>query len=74
MPKICGFLTSIFSGFGLNFGGSGASKLEPSWNKNPSKIAAAAHFYLLKLDFFYICVLEASGLDLASILRDLGGI
>ena len=31
MPKTCCFSTSIFSGFGLNFGGSWASKLEPSW-------------------------------------------
>ena len=31
MPKTCCFLTSIFSGFGLDFGGSWASKMEPSW-------------------------------------------
>ena len=31
MPKTCCFLTSFFSGFGLDFGASWASKMEPSW-------------------------------------------
>ena len=31
MPKTCCFLTSIFLGFGVDFGWSWASKLEPSW-------------------------------------------
>ena len=30
IPKTCCFSTSIFSGFGLDFGGSWASKMEPS--------------------------------------------
>ena len=30
MPKMCCFSTSIFSGLGSDFGGSWASKLEPS--------------------------------------------
>ena len=34
MPKTCCFSTSIFSGFGLDFGASWASNLEPSWPKN----------------------------------------
>ena len=33
MPKTCCFSTSFFSGFGLDFDGSWASKLEPSWLK-----------------------------------------
>ena len=33
MLKTCCFLTSFFSGFGLDFGASWASKLEPSWQK-----------------------------------------
>ena len=31
MPKMCRFSTSIFEGFGLDFGVSWASKLTPSW-------------------------------------------
>ena len=31
IPKTFCFSTSIFSGFGLDFGGSWASKMEPSW-------------------------------------------
>ena len=31
IPKTCCFSTSIFSGFGFDFGGSWASKMEPSW-------------------------------------------
>ena len=34
MPKTCWFSTSIFWGFGLDLGGSRASKMEPSWPKN----------------------------------------
>ena len=52
MPKTCCFLTSIFSGLGLEFGGSWASKLEPSWLLEPQKISWTAHFYLLKLSVF----------------------
>ena len=33
--KTCCFFTSIFSGLGLDFGGSWSSKLEPSWLKMP---------------------------------------
>ena len=33
MPKTCCFSTSFFSGFGIDFGGSWASKMEPSWLK-----------------------------------------
>ena len=33
MSKTCCFLTSIFGGSGLDFGGSWASNLEPSWLK-----------------------------------------
>ena len=52
MPKTCCFLTSIFSGFGSDFGGSWASKLEPSWLLKPLKTSWEAHFYLLKLKVF----------------------
>ena len=38
MPKTCCFLTSVFSGFGLDFGGSWASKMEPSWPFWPHNI------------------------------------
>ena len=46
------FLTSIFLGFGLDFGGSWASKMEPSWLLRPQKFTATAPFYLLKLNVF----------------------
>ena len=52
MPKTCCFSTSIFSGFGLDFGGSWASKLDPSWLLKPQNFTAPAHFYLLKLSVF----------------------
>ena len=52
MSKTCCFLTSIFSGFGLDFGGSWASNLEPSWLLEPQKTSWTAHFYLLKLKVF----------------------
>ena len=35
MSKMCCFLTSFFSGFGLDFGASWASKMEPSWLLKP---------------------------------------
>ena len=34
ISKTCCFLTSIFSRFGLDFGASWASKMEPSWPQN----------------------------------------
>jgi hypothetical protein len=46
------FLTSIFSGFGLDFGGSWDAKLEPSWLLEPQNFSSAAHFYLLNLSVF----------------------
>ena len=52
MPKSCCFLTSFFSGFGLDFGGSWTSMLEPSWLLKPQKTISVAHFYLLKLNVF----------------------
>ena len=52
MPKTCCFLTSFFSGFGLDFGGSWTSMLEPSWFLKPQKTISVAHFYLLKLNVF----------------------
>ena len=44
MPKTCWFSTSIFWGFGLDLGGSWASKMEPSWPFWPQKISGPAHF------------------------------
>ena len=38
MLKTCWFLTSIFKGLGLDFGGFWASKLEPSWVKLALKL------------------------------------
>ena len=35
MSKMCRFSTSIFSGFGLDFGGLWVSNLEPSWLSKP---------------------------------------
>ena len=52
ISKTCCFLTSIFSGLGLEFGGSWASNLEPSWLLEPQKTSSTAHFYLLKLKVF----------------------
>ena len=52
MPKTYCFSASIFSGFGLDFGGSWASNLEPSWPFWLLKTSAPAHFYLLKLNVF----------------------
>ena len=52
ISKTCCFLTSFFSGFGLDFGGSWASNLEPSWLLKPQNFSSAAHFYLLKLKVF----------------------
>ena len=43
------FSKSIFSGFGLDFGGFWASKLEPSWLLRPQKTLWAALFKPLKL-------------------------
>ena len=37
IAKTCCFSTSIFSGLGLDFQGSGASKLEPSWTSWASR-------------------------------------
>ena len=63
MPKTCCFLTSFFSGFGLDFGASWASNLEPSWLLWPQKTYEVAHFDVLKLNVFKNSVLEGSGLD-----------
>ena len=52
MPKTCRFLTSILGDFGLNFGGSWTSNLEPSWLLEPQNFISVAHFYLLKLKVF----------------------
>ena len=52
MPKTCCFLTSIFSGFGLDFGGSWASNLEPSWLLRPGKTLEQAPLDPLKLNIF----------------------
>ena len=52
MPKTCCFSTSIFSGFGFDFGGSWASKMEPSWLLKPPKIVGEQLFDDLKLDVF----------------------
>ncbi len=50
MPKTACFLTSIFSGFGLHFGASGASKFEPRWPFWPQKTMLRALLSLLKID------------------------
>ena len=78
MPETMLFSTSIFSGFGLDFGASWASKMEPSspfWTK---KNRMGALFYFLKIDVFKNGVLEASGLDFrdpgARFLRPRGSI
>ena len=52
MSKMCRFSTSIFSPFGLDFGGSWASKMEPSWPKRLRKIDAPAQLDPLKLKVF----------------------
>ena len=52
MPKTCWFSTSIFWGFGLDLGGSWASKMEPSWPKRPGKIVGTALLDPLKLKVF----------------------
>ena len=52
MPKTCHFLTSLFSGFGLDFGGSWASNLElsgPFWPQNLIAVALLSH---LEFDVF----------------------
>ena len=49
MSKMCRFSTSIFQGFGLDFGGSWASKMEPSSLFWPQKIAVPALLKRLKL-------------------------
>ena len=46
------FLTSIFSGFGIDFGRSWASKLEPSWVFLPKKMIRGALLSHIKLDVF----------------------
>ena len=46
------FFNIDFFGFRLDFGGSWASNLEPSWLLEPQKISWTAHFYLLKLKVF----------------------
>ena len=50
MSKMCCFSASIFSGFGLDFGASWTSNLEPSWPFWPPNIVGEQHFYLLKLN------------------------
>ena len=52
MPKTCCFLTSIFSGLGLDLGASWASKLEPSWLLKRKKITWGAPWSDLKLSVF----------------------
>ena len=52
MPKMYCFLALIFSGIGLDFGGSWASKLEPSRRFWPQNFAMSARFYPLKLNVF----------------------
>ena len=49
MSKTCRFSTSIFSPFGLDFGGSWAPKMEPSWVLRPQKIVGKLLLTLLKL-------------------------
>ena len=49
MPKTYYFLTSIFSGFGLDFGRPWASNLEPSWPFLPKNFAMSAPWGPLKL-------------------------
>ena len=49
MLRTCCFSTSICEGFGLDLGGSWASKMEPSWPFWPQKTSAPAHLSRLKL-------------------------
>ena len=63
MPRTCWFLTSIFSGFGLDFGASWASKLEPSWQFWLQKTMLGALLSHLKLNVFLNGVLECSRAD-----------
>ena len=53
MSKTCRFSILIFSGFGLDFGASWASSLEPSWPFWPPKLAVSAYVYVLKLTVLY---------------------
>ena len=52
MPKTCWFSTSIFWGFGLDLGGSWASKMEPSWPFWPQNVAVSGLLSHLKLKVF----------------------
>ena len=52
MPKMCCFLTSSFSGFGLDFGGSRAPNFEPSWPEIDLCVCSMLFFNLLKLKVF----------------------
>ena len=63
MPKTCCFLTSFFSGFGLDFGASWASKMEPSWLQIAISSILDALFGDPKFNMAKNVVLERSGLD-----------
>ena len=52
MPKTCCFSTSIFAGFGLDFGRFWASKMQPNWLQIVLRVYSTAFFYLLKLSVF----------------------
>ena len=52
MPKTCRFSTSIFQGFGLDFRGSWASKMEPSWPKMVDLVKRKPPPKLFKLNVF----------------------
>ena len=52
MLKTCCFSTSIFSGFGLDFGASWASNLEPSWPFWPQNLIGRALWNDLNLNVF----------------------
>ena len=76
MPQTCCFLTSFFSRFGLDFGVSWASKMEPSRLKIEKNLvwvwSGCALGYLLKLDVLKNGVLEGSGLDFGAPGLDFG--
>ena len=60
---MCRFSTSFFSGFGLDFGGSWASKMEPSWPEIDFCVYLMLFLCLLNLKVLKNGVLEGSRLD-----------
>ena len=62
MPKTCCFSTPIFSGFGLDFGASWTSNLEPSWLKIAKNHYRVFFLALSNSMSFQNGVLDAAGL------------